>query len=404
VRTLTLPLALLLLALPAQAAAPLPTARRLTALVLSLDAPSEAGALKLEGYLNDALAEYQGLEHKRPEVLLGGGPSEADALSLTRAEKGYQESLAAFEKKALEDAERKLRATLKELHRAAPALPDCKLLCETTAMYGAVMLARGDVEEAKLALLDLIALGPTWELSTKRYSKAFLRLRTQVAASPQAQLRGGVTVVSEPGGARVLVDGEFQGFAPLTVGPLAFGRHLIQVQRPGYHTWGQLVEVTPEEQQLQAELTPLAAAQRFHASRGRLAREVELQRGASGIGALGTSYGLDRALVATVRRLPETGRTELSVGLFDLRTASRVALKRLTFQGDEYGQLRSEVGRLAHTLLNEASGASRRVSTSGDPLEDVSGTEDWNNDRRRKEAPRPKGGDPLDSVSGMEDW
>ena len=159
---------------------------------------------------------FQGYTVRKPEDLLGlPRDTEAEA-SLKRGQKGYLESLEAFLKKDYEDAERKLRATLKELRLAPAAMTaSCNPLCDATALFAAVMQQRGDVEEAKLALLDLMALNPTYELDTKRYPRELLSLRVQVATGLNAALRGGAQVKSRPAGARVFIDNEFKGFTCL---------------------------------------------------------------------------------------------------------------------------------------------------------------------------------------------
>jgi hypothetical protein len=403
-------LALLGLPLAVHAATPNPEARKLTALVLAMDDVSASQQLEIEGFLNDALAEYRGIEHKRPETFFPAAAADDARNSYDRAFTGYKESRAAFDKKDYETAERLLRATRKELKKSTPAMPDSKILCEVTAMYGATLLARGDVEEARFALLDLIAVSPDWELSPKRYSKEYLRLRGSVARSHPAQLRGSVTIASLPSGGRVLVDGEVKGFAPLTVQALPMGRHFVQVERPGHQTWGQLVDVSPEPTDLLAELKPTPAYEPWQALEAKLKREVELDRSNGAAKGLGPKFDVDRVFLGTLRHTVETGRSELSVALFDTRDGRRVAFRRMSFRGNEYGELRKEVGRVIHNLLADASGSREKVRKSGDPLEGVQGTEEWNSERQRRDAAKEKerqryqGSDPLDSRSGMEDW
>ena len=94
----------------------------------------------------------------------------------------------------------------------------------------------------------------------------------------------------------------------------------------------------------------------------------------------------------------------LTVGLFDLPSKRRISHRRVSFQGDEFGQLKAELGRLVNALLTPERQPEKRT---GDPLDSRSGMEDWNRENRgantRGSATKPKG-DPLDTVSGMEDW
>ena len=93
----------------------------------------------------------------------------------------------------------------------------CGNFCEAEAMFAAVLQGRGDIEEAKLTILDLLALAPGKDLDRKRYLQNFLTLKAQVATSRNAQLRGGLTINTRPQGARVFINGEEHGYSPVTV-------------------------------------------------------------------------------------------------------------------------------------------------------------------------------------------
>jgi hypothetical protein len=94
------------------------------------------------------------------------------------------------------------------------------------------------------------------------------------------------------------------------------------------------------------------------------------------------------------------------VGLYDLRSGHRLAGKKAVFQGDEFGQLKSELGRVVNALMNSADGPQEKVSKTADPLKGVHGTEDWGSEDRggKGTTQKKKSHDPLDGMNGMEDW
>src|SRR3954454_4761311 len=123
--------ALVLALLPAVAlAAPPPIARRISALLIPMDQGAEGSCVKLETYMNEALEQFSGFTVKKPEDMFGMPADDEAQAALKRGSKGLEESLAAYEAKEYEDAERKLRATLKELQGAAGAMSSCTELCE----------------------------------------------------------------------------------------------------------------------------------------------------------------------------------------------------------------------------------------------------------------------------------
>ncbi|MBE2250081.1 MAG: PEGA domain-containing protein [Myxococcus sp.] len=402
------PLALLCcLVATATVAAPPPTERRIAALIVPMDKGAESHALKLEGFIGDALKEYPGFTVKTSDELFGILPDEDAAASLKRAQTGFAESKADFDNRQYEPAERKLRATLKEYDKAAAAMKTCGELCDAWAMYGAVLQARGEVEEAKLAILNLIALSPTFELDRKKYPQGFLSLKAQVAISRNAQLRGNIAVKTKPAGARVFVNGEFQGFSPVTLQTLPIGKTMLRVEKPGFRQVGTMIEVTPDDVEYSPELIASSGFKAFDALMDRLAAEALKDKGGTTMGSVAKTLGLDRGLITIVKDL-EGGGTEVTLAYFELKTGKRLAVKRATMQGDEFGQMKSEIQRMVNWVINNAEGPGDKVSRSGDPLDNRAGTEEWNSEdrggRTQQREKKKKGNDPLDGVSGTEDW
>ncbi|QSQ18644.1 PEGA domain-containing protein [Pyxidicoccus parkwayensis] len=396
--------ALLLALLPSLALAAPPPERAIISLVVPMDPASESTSVQMEGYMNDALANFAGFTVRKPEELFGMPEDAAAKASLDKARKGLSESVAAFDKKEYEDAEKKIRATLKELETAAGAMRGCSPLCESLALYGALLHLRGDVEEAKLALMDLIALNPTFELNPKRFGRDYLALRVQVATGRTAQLRGGALVKSRPAGARVYLDGEQVGFTPVTLSTLPIGKHLLRLERPGFRQYGKLLEVTPDDVEVSTDLVPTPQYKAYDAQLDRVAGEV-LRAGqkSSGVSTMGQSLGLERAVVGTLKALEEG--SELQLGYYDIKSGKKLGGRRAVLQGDEFGQLKQELERMVNQMVNTTG---EKVSRSSDPLDNRGGTEDWSAEDRggktKASEKKKKGDDPLDGVSGTEDW
>ncbi|WP_225413216.1 PEGA domain-containing protein [Stigmatella hybrida] len=401
-------LALALFPALALAAAPPPTPRRVSALLIPMDQGAEARGVKLESYLLEGLEQFSGFTVRKPEELFGMPQDEEAKAALQRGTQGLTQSLKAYEANDYEDAERKLRAALKELQAAAGVMSTCTELCEATALYAAVLHRRGDVEEARLHLIDLMALNPTFELNPKRYPKEFIALRAQVATSRSAMLRGSAVVKSQPAGARVYVDGEFQGYTPMTVNTMQVGKHLLRLERPGFRQHGELIEVSPDDVEVAAELTPTPEYKKYDAQLDAVAAEIVKTAPSPAATALGKALGVDRGMLGTVKALGPQG-TELVVGFFDLRSGKKLAGKRVVLQGDEFGQEKAELGRLVNALVTTAlGGGNPKEKKHSDPLDNRQGTEDWNGEsaggRRGVSEKKPRGGDPLDGVNGTEDW
>jgi hypothetical protein len=397
-----------LLLVPALAlASPPPTQRRIGVLMVPMDKGAEAMSVKVEAYMIESLKEYSGLSVKTSDDLFGAPDDDEAAASLKRAEQGFNEGKAAFEKREYEDAERKLRATLKEFAKAAPALKACGHLCDAEAMYAAALQNRGDSEEAKIATLDLISLNPTYELDRKKFPQDYIALRASVATSRSAQLRGNISVKTRPAGARIYLDGEFQGHTPHNLQTLPIGKHLLRIERPGFKMYGQLVEVTPEDSEVATDLGPTAAYKAFDGVLDKLAAEARSDKGGSTMASIAKSLNLDRGIVVLLKEINESGGVEMQAWLYDLRSGKKLAAKKANFQGDEYGQLKSEIGRTINQLMTASEGGGEKIVKSADPLDGRHGMEEWNNEDRggtRTTKEKKKSGDPLNGVDGMQDW
>lgn len=386
---------------------PPPITRRISVLLVPLDRGAEASALKLETYMEEAAAQHPHYLLTRGGDLFETPPDRQAEASLRLAQAGFEEGRAAFETRANDEAERKLRGTIKEYAKAAAAMKGCGNLCDAMAMYSAVLHARGEVEEAKMILLDLFSLGPDHPLDRKMYSQDFLAFRAQVQKGRSAQLRGALNLKSKPSGARVYLGGQFQGYSPLSLHTLAVGKHLLRLERPGHQLFGMMVSVSPEEQEVGTELSPTPAFKAYDAVLDKLSAEVARGKGGPTMASIAKKLNLDRGLVGTLKEVNESGGLELRVGVFDLKSGARLSGKKSLLQGDEFGQLQAEVGRLVHRLLEEATSVRERVVKASDPLENRQGTEEWNlegRDSRSSERPKKRSKDPLESVSGTEDW
>jgi hypothetical protein len=399
---------LLSVLLPAVAfASPAPTIKRISPLLIAMDQGAESSSLMLETFMNETLEQYANFHLKRTDELFDTPSDDAASVSLRRAEHGYEEARTSFDAHQYPDAERKLRPALLEFQKAASAMIECGHLCESLAMFAACAFERGDQGEARQYLIDLNSLDNTLELSPKRFRKEFLSFRATAAKSRQTELRGNIRVKTKPAGARVYLDGDFMGYSPHAMPTLPVGKHLVRVERPGFRPYGELVELGPEQElEVETELSPSQSYRSYDALLDKVAAEVSRDRPGPALAALGKSLGLDRALVGVLKEIDDQHTTELLLGLYDLPSSRRLAFRKLTFQGDEFGQLKSEVRRVVTGLINSA--GTEKVGKSSDPLDGKSGMEDWGGEDNGKQhdKPRPKKGskDPLDGVSGTEEW
>jgi len=88
-------LALALFPALALAAAPPPTPRRVSALLIPMDQGAEARGVKLESYLLEGLEQFSGFTVRKPEELFGMPQDEEAKASLQRGTQGLTQAAAA---------------------------------------------------------------------------------------------------------------------------------------------------------------------------------------------------------------------------------------------------------------------------------------------------------------------
>ena len=374
-------------------------AAKTSALVVPADANAESHTLHVEDLINEALAQRGGIQVVAGNELLHLSESAAAKLALQRAEKLSLEGTAAYQAHLLVDAEAKFKLALESYELAPAAMKYCEHYCDALALYAASIQHRGALEETKTALLNLLALNPTHEFKTDEFDKEFLAMRTKVATSSQASSQGEVKLESKPPGARVYFDGEMRGYSPVTLQGVVYGKHLFRLEKPGFQMAGQWLQVDSPEIRSSLAMASLPLYEKYRAHFQSLRSELSSGKSNAQAFEIGRLFNLDHLVLGQVRQTPESSTFEIEAGWYDVKNGRRLASRKAVFQGDEFGQLKSEVSHFVALLLH-SNDRNEDVNThSSDPLQRKAGTEDWDGEKGKRKA---KGS--LNDKSGMEDW
>jgi hypothetical protein len=375
-------------------------------LMLAQDAPSEASSPALEGYAQEALAAFPNTRVVRSQELFQGVADVEAQSAAARADGALRAGEKAFDAHKDRDAERALKSALADYRRAAAALKDCSGLCQATALMAASLERRGDVEGARAALLDLLALEPNKPLQGARYRPSLVKLREAVLQSREASMRGSLVLDTSPEGAQVFVDGAQVGSTPYQNAALTYGRHFVRVERAGYATQGRFVDIHGDEE-VRLRLSVTSAYESFKREADKIARDL-MANDVSSTTRWAAHAGLARVLVGTVRE-PESGFTEVQLRWVDTATGRSLGVRKMSFRDSAYGQLRPELQRAVTALVNEA-GEKPRARQGADPLDGRQGIERWSGEDRggraheAEQAQQHKDEDPLNRRDGTKGW
>jgi tetratricopeptide (TPR) repeat protein len=345
------------------------------------DKGAESSALRLGGMVEDALSRADRYTLSTLREAAGERvPGDARA-ALRAADDDLQNGKKAFAEGKLDDAEQNLKNAIKGLEAGVAGLEKPDAYADAHAYLAAVYLLKHKDDDAKDGLAEVLAVEPGYKLDAKLSAGPVGDLLRQVRRETNEGHRGSTSLFSTPAGARVFIDGEVKGYAPLSVDRLPVGRHLVRFERPGYMNFGQVVDITSTDD------TPVKA--HFQATKdyadvedqlGQALKEVEATACGQATFRLIKHYNLDRAIFANVRTSGDN--LVLDLALVDLPSHKRIAHRKNSFEGEDPQNLSREVNRLVAGLLADADDRPKASSGgSKDPLDSIDGMEGWDEDK-----------------------
>lgn len=283
-------------AVPPTPAAPRAPARGPVLVLIHPASPTERSrALALGDAAAVELAAGQGGVAVTLEALLDPGREarslsrRAQALAVARQAAEALEALDLEEAHALGEEAVLALAALEVLDPETEAALQTSLLgLAVAALYDSDVLRADGAFVALAAWLTAAGRGAPLLAEVRRYPSKVISRFESTRAELEARPTGRLQVTSRPAGAVVRVDGVERGIAPLEVGGLAEGLHVVALGGPGFVSTGALVdvvaaEVVPVDRPLEPE--PLAEALRGAPSVGAVDAAIAWARGL-GVGAL----------------------------------------------------------------------------------------------------------------------
>lgn len=363
-------------------------ARRVAVLMLPQDPKSHVSASKFVEYLEDAVDQHRDCVLRRSEDTLGDSTPIAAISARKKIRSAVSQAKRQINAGDIDMAEENLRAALNEFSAATAALDRCGEVCDALIHLAGVEFLKGEENAARAAISDVLAMDSSFKFDGAAFDKSFMLIYREMQDRMTRQGRLGTLVVqSSPPGARVFIDGEERGFSPLTLDHLPVGKHLLRVERAGYLTYGQIVEVSEAgSATARPRLTPTEEFSEIADNIEGLSRDIDRKRGSRALSRVGAKLQVERALLGTIRT--EGGRVRLNLILADFTEQAILSSASRTFQEDEYGEIGKEVQRLGTRVINAANYASHNneiKADSSDPLDHRTGMEDWGEEDRGRD-------------------
>lgn len=128
-------------------------------------------------------------------------------------------------------------AALRNLRAVFAHLPGLSALAEAHLQRGMTYQALGKGELADREYRMVLLLEPDRQLDDAMVSPLVIERFEQVRSELVTSMKGSVSLLSTPDGARVLMDGRQVGFTPITIPGVLPGEHYFSIHHPGYRTW-----------------------------------------------------------------------------------------------------------------------------------------------------------------------
>lgn len=138
-----------------------------------------------------------------------------------------------------------LGAGLRKLRAIFADLPNLRDLEEAHLQLGMTYQAVGRDQESVAEYRMVLLLRPERTLNELEVNPLVIERFEQVRRDLVSSLRGSVSLLSRPSGARVLMDGHGVGFTPITIPGVFPGEHYFSLEYPGHKTWFGVLSVAP---------------------------------------------------------------------------------------------------------------------------------------------------------------
>ena len=285
---------------------------------------------------------------------------------------------------------------------------------QTTLGYLAAAQTLGDsAKEGRATYRQLIFLDDFYEVDQNRFEPSLQQVlekeRDALAGAPV----GNLTLTSEPTGARVYLDGQHRGYTPLNLDMVQVGTHVVRFEARGAGPWGKVLTVGTRELKVHAPLALTPDSKDLSSAVAIAAGEMGGSAPGPTMLKIAKECDLTWAVYGTV--FHSKGRVTINAWVIDASTRQLIVAQREAFSDNEAAlvqtmrvfmrDLLAKAWRVVEDEEQAAAardrGNAREKKKSKDPLDNISGMEDWGGQSDQAGGRR---GDPLREMEGTDDW
>ena len=340
--------------------------RRAQAFLIPMDEQAKAATARVAQALEGVLATAPQYE----VVDLGKALSvESSPEQATRAEEGRKllaEANTSFGARAYGDAEGKYKSAIKALEKGIGAVKPHDY-AEAWLRLATTQHLAGDEKSARESFAAVARLDPQSKLQGHDIDDSADLPLQAARADAEAAPNGVLELESRPAGARVVMDGDAKGSAPLRL-EIAAGRHLVRLEFAGYYPHAELVEVgSKKSSSVSATLTRTPTASNLNQLIAGAAAEVEHGGTGPNLARLAEAFTLQRVVIGAVTS--HATKVAVTLALVDARSQKLLARSNLllTADGTDADQIEADTQAAARKMFEkDALASDEAVAPAGD--------------------------------------
>jgi tetratricopeptide (TPR) repeat protein len=325
--------------------------RRAQAFLIPMDEQAKAATARVAQAVEGVLAQASQYE----VVDLGKALSvESSPEQATRAEEGHKllaDANTSFGARAYGDAEGKYKAAIKALEKGIGAVKP-RDYAEAWLRLAATQHLAGDEKSARESFAAVARLDPQSKLQGHDVDDSADLPLQAARADLEAAPNGVLELESRPAGARVVVDGDAKGAAPMRL-ELPVGRHLVRLEYAGYYPHAEFVEAASKKTSNQL----IAGA----------ASEVEHGGSGPNLARLAEAFTLQRVIIGAVSS--HATKVAVTLALVDAHAQKLLARSNLllTADGTDADQVEADTQAAARKMFaKDAAASDEPVAPAGD--------------------------------------
>jgi len=136
-------------------------------------------------------------------------------------------------------------AALRILRAIFPSLPGLSELEQAHLMLGMTYQALGKAKRAAREYGMVLLLNPQRKLDENTVNPMVVERFSKVRERLMTSMKGSISLISKPAGARVLMNGRAVGYSPVTIPGVYPGEHYFSMVLDGYKTWFGVLRLKP---------------------------------------------------------------------------------------------------------------------------------------------------------------